>query len=96
MQEANGTALAVFALLFGLIAWLGFAAAHWRKGDLDLLHEWELGGRRDRVKRDRVPNDPLAARVNPMPCYEIPGIVSAEYVKAYFTRDGCTQADIVK
>ncbi|MBO0759562.1 MAG: sodium:solute symporter, partial [Bradyrhizobiaceae bacterium] len=28
------------------ITWLGFAAAHWRKGDLDLLHEWGLGGRR--------------------------------------------------
>ncbi|HWX70908.1 MAG TPA: sodium:solute symporter, partial [Xanthobacteraceae bacterium] len=26
--------------------WLGFAAAQWRKGDLDLLHEWGLGGRR--------------------------------------------------
>src|ERR1700728_4820429 len=25
---------------------LGFVAAHWRKGDLDLLHEWGLGGRR--------------------------------------------------
>jgi SSS family solute:Na+ symporter len=24
----------------------GLAAAHWRKGDLDLLHEWGLGGRR--------------------------------------------------
>src|SRR5262249_49382705 len=26
--------------------WLGFAAANWRKGDLDLLHEWGLAGRR--------------------------------------------------
>ena len=25
---------------------LGFVAAHWRKGDLDQLHEWGLGGRR--------------------------------------------------
>src|SRR5271169_7081030 len=25
---------------------LGFAAARWRPGDLDLLHEWGLGGRR--------------------------------------------------
>ncbi len=33
-------------VLFGLITWLGFAAAHWRKGDLDLLDEWGLGGRR--------------------------------------------------
>ena len=38
--------LTIFVLLFGLITWLGFAAAHWRKGDLDLLHEWGLGGRR--------------------------------------------------
>jgi SSS family solute:Na+ symporter len=33
-------------LLFGFITWLGFAAARWRKGDLDQLHEWGLGGRR--------------------------------------------------
>ena len=33
-------------VLFAFITWLGFAAAHWRKGDLDLLHEWGLGGRR--------------------------------------------------
>jgi SSS family solute:Na+ symporter len=39
-------ALTVFVLLFALITWLGFAAAHWRKGDLDQLHEWGLGGRR--------------------------------------------------
>jgi SSS family solute:Na+ symporter len=32
--------------LFGFITWLGFAAANWRKGDLDQLHEWGLGGRR--------------------------------------------------
>jgi solute:Na+ symporter, SSS family len=42
----NWTALIVFILLFGFITWLGFVAAHWRKGDLDLLHEWGLGGRR--------------------------------------------------
>ena len=28
------------------MAWLGFAAARWRRGDLNLLHEWGLGGRR--------------------------------------------------
>ncbi len=33
-------------LLFLLVTWLGFVAARWRKGDLDLLHEWGLGGRR--------------------------------------------------
>lgn len=46
MQDVNWTALIVFLLLFALITWLGFAAAHWRKGDLDQLHEWGLGGRR--------------------------------------------------
>ncbi len=46
MQQINWTALTIFVLLFGFITWLGFAAARWRKGDLDLLHEWGLGGRR--------------------------------------------------
>ncbi len=46
MQDVNWTALIVFLLLFGFITWLGFAAARWRRGDLDLLHEWGLGGRR--------------------------------------------------
>jgi len=42
----NWVALCVFVALFGFITWLGFAAARWRQGDLDLLHEWGLGGRR--------------------------------------------------
>ena len=46
MQDVNWTALIIFVLLFAFITWLGFAAARWRKGDLDLLHEWGLGGRR--------------------------------------------------
>ncbi len=46
MAEINWTALVVFILLFGFITWLGFAASRWRRGDLDLLHEWGLGGRR--------------------------------------------------
>jgi SSS family solute:Na+ symporter len=46
MQGIDWTALAIFVLLFGLITWLGFAAVRWRRGDLDLLHEWGLGGRR--------------------------------------------------
>ena len=46
MQDINWVALTVFVLLFGFITWLGFAAAHWRRGDLDQLHEWGLGGRR--------------------------------------------------
>jgi hypothetical protein len=46
VQEVDWTALTIFILLFAFITWLGFAAANWRKGDLDLLHEWGLGGRR--------------------------------------------------
>lgn len=46
MQDVNWIAATVFVLLFAFITWLGFAAANWRKGDLDLLHEWGLGGRR--------------------------------------------------
>ncbi len=46
MQDVNWTALIIFLLLFVSISWLGFAAAKWRKGDLDLLDEWGLGGRR--------------------------------------------------
>jgi solute:Na+ symporter, SSS family len=46
VQDVNWTALIIFILLFGFITWLGFAAARWRKGDLDQLHEWGLGGRR--------------------------------------------------
>jgi len=46
VQNINWTALIIFLVLFAGITWLGFAAAHWRKGDLDLLNEWGLGGRR--------------------------------------------------
>jgi solute:Na+ symporter, SSS family len=46
VAEVNWTALIIFVLLFAFITWLGFAAAKWRRGDLDLLHEWGLGGRR--------------------------------------------------
>jgi SSS family solute:Na+ symporter len=46
MQDINWVALIVFMALFGFITWLGFAAAHWRRGDMDQLHEWGLGGRR--------------------------------------------------
>src|ERR1700758_5563097 len=46
MNGVNWTALSIFVALFGFITWLGFAAARWRRGDLTLLHEWGLGGRR--------------------------------------------------
>jgi SSS family solute:Na+ symporter len=46
VQDVNWIALSIFVVLFAFITWLGFAAAHWRKGDLDQLNEWGLGGRR--------------------------------------------------
>jgi SSS family solute:Na+ symporter len=42
----NWTAIVVFVLLFLFVTCLGFFAARWRRGDLNMLHEWGLGGRR--------------------------------------------------
>ena len=42
----NLTATTVFVALFLFVTWIGFVAARWRKADLNLLHEWGLGGRR--------------------------------------------------
>ncbi len=43
-MPVNWVALTVFVLCFGGVTILGFASAHWRRGDLGLLHEWGLGG----------------------------------------------------
>ena len=40
------TALVVFVILFSFVTVLGFMAARWQKGDLEVLHEWALAGRR--------------------------------------------------
>jgi SSS family solute:Na+ symporter len=45
-MPVNWVALAVFVAFFGFVTFVGFMAAHWRKGDLDLLHEWGLAGGR--------------------------------------------------
>src|SRR5260370_39803055 len=42
----NWVALIVFVAFCGFATFVGFAAAHWRRGDLDLLHEWGLAGGR--------------------------------------------------
>lgn len=42
----NWIAIIVFVLLFAAVTIIGFAAAHWRRGDLDVLDEWGLAGRR--------------------------------------------------
>jgi SSS family solute:Na+ symporter len=41
----NGVAVSVLVFLFLLVTVLGFAAARWRRADLDNLDEWGLGGR---------------------------------------------------
>jgi SSS family solute:Na+ symporter len=46
MNGVNSVALRVFVAIFALVTVLGFIAARWRRGDLDQLHEWGLGGRR--------------------------------------------------
>jgi SSS family solute:Na+ symporter len=40
----NVTALVVFVFFFALVTFVGFAAARWKRGDLDQLHEWGLAG----------------------------------------------------
>ena len=45
-MNLNITATIVFVGLFLFVTWVGFVAAHWRKADLNQLHEWGLGGRR--------------------------------------------------
>src|SRR6185312_4770788 len=42
----NWTAFTVFIALFAVVTVLGFIASHWRRGDLDLIDEWGLAGRR--------------------------------------------------
>jgi solute:Na+ symporter, SSS family len=45
IENVNGVVLGVFVFLFLLVTVLGFAAARWRRADLDSLDEWGLGGR---------------------------------------------------
>lgn len=42
----NWVALTVFIILFAGVTVIGFVAARWRQGDLDLLEEWGLAGSR--------------------------------------------------
>ncbi len=42
----NWIALAVFIFFFIVVTVVGFVAARWRRGDLTLLNEWGLAGRR--------------------------------------------------
>ena len=42
----NWTAFIVFVALFALVTVMGFHAGRWRRGDLGLINEWGLAGRR--------------------------------------------------
>ena len=42
----NTVAVTIFVALFLLVTVLGFVAARWRRGDLNDISEWGLGGRR--------------------------------------------------
>jgi len=46
IDALNKPAAAVFISFFLFVSVLGFIAAHWKRADLDDLHEWGLGGRR--------------------------------------------------
>ena len=46
MIASNSIAIAIFVALFVFVTVVGFFAARWRRGDLNLLSEWGLGGRR--------------------------------------------------
>jgi solute:Na+ symporter, SSS family len=46
MGNINWVAMSVFIVLFLAVTVIGFVAARWRRGDLNQLHEWGLGGRR--------------------------------------------------
>src|SRR6187431_462548 len=45
IENVNGVVFGVFIFLFLLVTVLGFAAARWRRADLNSLDEWGLGGR---------------------------------------------------
>jgi solute:Na+ symporter, SSS family len=45
-MSMSPVAVTIFVVLFAFVTVLGFVAARWRRGDLDQLHEWGLGGRR--------------------------------------------------
>lgn len=46
IENVNWTATVVFVICLGIVTALGFLAGRWKSGDLNLLHEWGLGGRR--------------------------------------------------
>jgi solute:Na+ symporter, SSS family len=46
IDNLNWPATLVFVFFFAVVTVMGFYAARWKAGPLDVLHEWGLGGRR--------------------------------------------------
>src|SRR5713226_2125977 len=44
--QLDPVSLTVFIVFFAIVTVIGFVAARWRRGDLNLIHEWGLAGRR--------------------------------------------------
>ena len=51
----NITALTVFVFFFGVVTFVGFAAARWKRGDLD----WVRAVSRERAATGELPSRPL-------------------------------------
>ena len=45
-MSIDWVALSVFIIFFVAVTIIGFVAARWRRGDLNLIHEWGLAGNR--------------------------------------------------
>jgi solute:Na+ symporter, SSS family len=45
-MSMDPVAVTIFVALFVFVTMLGFVASRWRRGDLDHINEWGLGGRR--------------------------------------------------
>ncbi|MFC0401255.1 monocarboxylate uptake permease MctP [Paraburkholderia rhizosphaerae] len=45
LNPVNPVAMTVFIAFFLLVTVMGFLASRWKRGDLNQLHEWGLGGR---------------------------------------------------
>src|SRR6266446_6736310 len=46
MPKIDALEVSIFIFFFVLITVIGFVAARWRRGNLNSIHEWGLGGRR--------------------------------------------------
>ena len=46
IENLNWPATLVFVFFFAVVTVMGFMASRWKSGELDVLHEWGLGGRR--------------------------------------------------